>query len=92
MDLVASLPIAVQRLEYVFYTGAASDDIEFNLYGYDISNRHAGGSRDYAGIPDFTDALADSKAPTNLHGCLCVGAGLRPKRTFSHSRPPAPGK
>ena len=70
MDLVASLPpIAVNILEYVFYTGAASDDIEFNLYGYDRKN-HYSGSRDDAGIQNFTDVLADSKVPTNLRGCL----------------------
>ena len=37
MDLVASLPIVVNILEYVFYTGAASDDIEFNFYDGEMS-------------------------------------------------------
>ena len=69
MDLVTPFPIAVNILEYVFYTGAASDDIEFNLYGYDRKN-HYSGSRDDAGIQNFTDVLADSKVPTNLRGCL----------------------
>ena len=58
MDLVANLPIAVNIMEYVFYTGAASDDIEFNFY--------ANSSREV----NFTDVLADSNVPTNLRGCL----------------------
>ena len=63
MDLVTSLPIAINILEYVFYTGAASDDIEFNLYGYDRKNHS--GSRDDAGIHNFTGALANSKSAHN---------------------------
>ena len=59
MDLVASLPIAVNILEYVFFTGAASDDIEFNFY-------FMGCCREV----NFTDVLADSNVPTNLRGCL----------------------
>ena len=59
MDLVASLPpMPVNILEYVFYTGAASDDIEFNFY--DVGSREV----------NFTDVLADSNVPTNLRGCL----------------------
>ena len=57
MDLVASLPIAVNILEYV-YPLAASDDIEFNFYFM--------GCREV----NFTDVLADSNVPTNLRGCL----------------------
>ena len=59
---VETLPAADKRLEYVFYTGAASDDIEFNLYG--------NGHRDEPGIDNFADVLAGSKVPTNLRGCL----------------------
>ena len=58
MGLVASLPIAVNILEYVFFAGAASDDIEFHFYDE--------GPREV----NFADVLADSDVPTNLRGCL----------------------